>query len=79
MKNLLDLGAYVASIDFGENPAADINFNTNEDPYVKIKQLGIKLALIAVNDTYHTSLVNEILDLELFERILLEKPGSLNS
>ena len=41
--------------------------------------MGIKLALIAANDTYHTVLTNEILDLEIFERILLEKPGSLNS
>jgi len=78
VKNLLALGADVASFDVVENPSVTKNYNAKEAQHSEAVADGYKVAIIALPDHMLFPHTDKILDAG-FERLMIEKPGSLNS
>lgn len=76
--NLISCGAEVASFDVVENAQASKNYNAKEAAHADCVADGYKVALVALPDTMLYPHTDKILDAG-FERIMIEKPGSLNS
>ena len=78
VKNLQALGADVASYDVVENASVAKNFNAKEAQHSEVVADGYKVAIIALPDHMLYPHTDKILDAG-YERLMTEKPGSLNS
>jgi predicted dehydrogenase len=76
--NLISLGADVASFDVVDNAQASKNFNAKEAAHADCVADGYKVAVVALPDHMLFPHCDKILDAG-FERIMVEKPGALNS
>ena len=62
-----------------DNPDADVNFSAKEDPHAKCRQHGFQIAVVALPDTMLFSHTDAMLDAGIYKRIMIEKPGCVNS
>mmetsp|Transcript_6506 Transcript_6506/g.7439 ORF Transcript_6506/g.7439 Transcript_6506/m.7439 type:complete len:313 (-) Transcript_6506:187-1125(-) len=76
--NLLGLGAEVACFDVVENPDCSKNYDAKSVEHSACVADGFKYAIVALPDNMLYPHTDKILDAG-FERVLIEKPGSLNS
>lgn len=77
VKNLLSLGAEVASFDVVEHPEV-LNFNAKEQKPEACVEKGFLVALVSLPDFMLFPHTDKILDAG-FSRVMVEKPGSMKS
>eukprot|EP00924_Labyrinthula_sp_SR-Ha-C_P015998 maker-scaffold_4-snap-gene-16.6-mRNA-1 protein AED:0.00 eAED:0.00 QI:43/1/1/1/1/1/6/83/341 len=83
VKNLISLGATVASFDLAENPNCETNFNAAASSYSEAIRKGFTKIIVALPDhilfSKTTEVINSTSEEAPIEAILVEKPGSLTA